>query len=479
MTTNVEKTLQFIEVAVKPSKTDYDYLESFDSAGMVIKAFFSDGSENAVEDYRYSSAPLTTLGRQRIRIEYTFGGIVAKADLYVTVRAIKLPIPSQKDLPVYDGKFKAPIWNDYDSIKMRISGDREAVFAGSYSVKFFTNYGYVFEDGLDSATAVWRIRRASIPAVPVQKNILVANGAPQSPLWDGYLSSLLDVDGELVEVDAGEYTTQFIPTANYEWWDGSTEAKQASWKIGELLVSIPSQINIPQFDGTLKSPEWADFDSEHSTVRVMSHLEAGEYEAVFSLTSGMWADKTTGNRVVKWRIERGIIQEVPKQIGPLVYDGNPKIPYWDNNYDPSKMTVRVDAKVNPGVEYFASFTPTKNYAWWDGSIEPRQTSWHIDSTASTISVEVKYYPKESAIRPSELEIGLSAIYLRRNFSKIQNGDVTTWSYEEASISKDQALFLLTTGQKEVSRSVEDADAMNVDQEFRLTLLELGLSEVDI
>ncbi|WP_336303794.1 hypothetical protein [Dysosmobacter welbionis] len=56
---------------------------------------------------------------------------------------------------------------------------------------------------------------------------------------------------------------------------------------------------------------------------------------------------------------------------------------------------------------------------------------------------------------------------------------TVFTYEEAQMNKDQAMFLLTEGQSSLSKAVADADSMNVDQEFRLTMLELGLTDISI
>lgn len=100
-------------------------------------------------------------------------------------------------------------------------------------------------------------------------------------------------------------------------------------------------------------------------------------------------------------------------------------------------------------------------------------------------MELVYVHAESTIRPPEIEVGVTTVYLRRNFVETQRQEPereetqTIWTYEEAQMSKDEALYMLTSGQSDNTKSIEDADAMNVDQEFRLTLLELGLSEADI
>lgn len=77
------------------------------------------------------------------------------------------------------------------------------------------------------------------------------------------------------------------------------------------------------------------------------------------------------------------------------------------------------------------------------------------------------------------------MYLRRNIVETQRNEMegkeptTIYTYEEAQLTKDEALFILTEGQSSHAKAIEDTDAMNIDQEYRLTLLELGLSETDI
>ena len=477
--TNNSKELQSIKITEQPLKTEYRYLESFDPSGMTVMAYFSDGSESVVEDYKYSATAFTTLGRQRIAVEYTFDGVTKSTELSVKVQAIEISTPSQKEIPRYNGLFINPSWSGYDSIKMRISGDVSGTFAGSYEARFTANYGYVFTGGFESVTVAWKINRAVILEIPKQNNVLYVNGYLQSPSWDSFRGDILSVAGDLTEKEAGVYYAEFSPASNYEWLDGTTAVKKVAWKITELLVSIPSQVNAPRFDGTLKLPEWKNFDSENSRVTVSYQSDAGEYEAVFTLLKGMWADKTYGNKVVKWKIKRGIIVDVPKQVGAPVYDGNPKRPSWDRNYDPSKMEEIVEAQIVPGLEYQASFVPTKNYEWYDENALPKQSTWHIEPAASTVSVEVNFYPRESEFKPSELEVGFETVYLRRNISKVQKEQKTVWAYEEAQMSKDDALFILTNRQANFTQSLEDADAMNVDQELRLTLLELGLFDTDV
>lgn len=65
-------------------------------------------------------------------------------------------------------------------------------------------------------------------------------------------------------------------------------------------------------------------------------------------------------------------------------------------------------------------------------------------------------------------------------------EVESWDGVAQNVRDNYDEFLKKGMDNEVDRSnaalaaaVEDADGMNIDQEFRLTLLELGLSELDI
>ena len=99
-------------------------------------------------------------------------------------------------------------------------------------------------------------------------------------------------------------------------------------------------------------------------------------------------------------------------------------------------------------------------------------------------MELTYIHAGSAVRPPEIEVGVTTVYLRRNIVETEREEMderksTIFTYEEAQMNKDQAMFLLTEGQSSLSKAVADADSMNVDQEFRLTMLELGLADISI
>ncbi len=382
----VEKVLVSIEVATNPTKMTYNYLEKFEPHGMAVTATFSDGSKSAATGYSYPTTEFSTLGQQAVNLDYTFEGVTKSTSLTVTVDPIEVPVPTQKDAPSYDGSTKQPIWNGYDSVKMALGGTTDGVNAGNYTAKFTLVYGYVFPDGSNEAEAEWTISRAVIPALPTQNNALAADGTPKSPTWDGYVVGQLTISGDRFGTEAGDYTAEFTPTDNYQWWDGTTDMKTATWTISSVIVPIPTQKGSLTYTGAAQTPQWDNFDTENSTVQVTPATDAGEHTATFSLLAGMWSDGTTANKTIKWVIGRATIAKIPAQSGMPKYDGNPKTPTWDTNYDTTKMTLSVEAKVNAGTAYTASFTPTPNYQWPDGTIEAKVVTWAIGKGDNAITV---------------------------------------------------------------------------------------------
>ena len=241
----VKKVLVSIAITTQPAKTVYQYQESLDPTGMVVTATFSDGSTAAVLDYTYPTTNFSTLGRQVMKLEYTYEGVTKSTDLVVTVQGKTISVPTQTNIPTYNGSDKTPSWNGYDPLKMEISGVTSASDAGSYTAIFKLSYGYLFPDGTDEARVKWTIDRAVISALPTQTGTLVADGTSKTPSWNGYDTNKMTIGGDTSGTAAGEYTATFTPTSNYKWSDGSTGGKTASWMIGKAANSVtnsPSSI---------------------------------------------------------------------------------------------------------------------------------------------------------------------------------------------------------------------------------------------
>lgn len=79
-----------------------------------------------------------------------------------------------------------------------------------------------------------------IPVVPSQKGTLTYNGEAQMAEWNDLNTEELTLVGASYQTNAGTYTMGFQPKPGYQWWDGTTETKNATWTIGRapLVVSF-------------------------------------------------------------------------------------------------------------------------------------------------------------------------------------------------------------------------------------------------
>ena len=80
----------------------------------------------------------------------------------------------------------------------------------------------------------------TIPVVPSQKGTLTYNGEAQMAEWNDLNTEELTLVGASYQTNAGTYTMGFQPKPGYQWWDGTTETKNATWTIGRapLVVSF-------------------------------------------------------------------------------------------------------------------------------------------------------------------------------------------------------------------------------------------------
>lgn len=84
-------------------------------------------------------------------------------------------------------------------------------------------------------------------------------------------------------------------------------------------------------------------------------------------------------------VERQTISAVPSQSGTLTYTGSALSPSW-TGYDSTKMTIGGDTVKTDAGSYNATFTPTANYRWSDGSTGAKTVAWSIGKAAGSLSL---------------------------------------------------------------------------------------------
>lgn len=229
-----------IDITKAPNKVNYRPGQTFDPAGMEVTATYSNGATLLATGWTYSPTGALAEGTQSVTIVYTEGGVSAQASQAITVQKASFAVPSQGSPLVYTGGQQSPDWTGYDSAEMTIGGTSAATDAGDYQAIFSLKdkVGTEWADGTtEDKTVSWSIGRATVN-VPTQSGSLTYNGSAQSPSWSGYDSSKMTMGGTTSGTNAGSSAANFTTTANYQWPDGTTEAKTVSWSIQKAAGSL-------------------------------------------------------------------------------------------------------------------------------------------------------------------------------------------------------------------------------------------------
>ena len=244
------------------------------------------------------------------------------------------------------------------------------------------------QDAIDVVFDTLKKFALTIDTVPTQGGSLTYTGSAQSPTWNGYNPETLEIGGVTTGTNAGSYTATFTPKEGYQWNDGTTEAKEVTWTIGRATIAaIPSQSGTLTYSGSAQTPSWSNYDSTKMTLGgTTSGTNAGSYNATFTPGANyQWADGTTAAQTVAWSIGRATISTTPAQSGSLTYSGSAQTPSW-SDYDSTQLTIGGTTSGTNAGSYNATFTPTSNYQWSDGSTTAKTVAWTIAKATGSLSL---------------------------------------------------------------------------------------------
>ena len=144
------------------------------------------------------------------------------------------------------------------------------------------------------------------------------------------------------------------------------------------ISTIPTQNGTLTFTGSEQSPSWNNYNPDTLTLGgVTTGTNAGTYTATFTPKEGYkWSDDTTTAKEVTWTINRATISGIPTQNGSLTYTGEAQTPTW-NNYNTAQLTIGGEQSATAAGSHTATFTPTSNYRWSDGTTEAKSVVWTI------------------------------------------------------------------------------------------------------
>ena len=114
-------------------------------------------------------------------------------------------------------------------------------------------------------------------------------------------------------------------------------------------------------------------------------------------------------------VSRAVISTVPSQSGSLTYTGSALSPSW-NNYNSAQLTIGGTTSATNAGTYAATFTPTSNYEWSDGTTAAKRVSWTIGKAAGSLSIS-----------PTSLTLNTSNPTGKITVTRAGNGTITAES----------------------------------------------------
>lgn len=125
-----------IAVTAAPGKIAYKVGETFDPAGMVVTATYSNGATLKCTGYNYEPSTPLAVSDTKVTIQYTEGGVTKTATQAITVTRTALAVPTQSGTLTYTGDAQSPTWSGYDADKMTLGGETSGTDASSYNATF-------------------------------------------------------------------------------------------------------------------------------------------------------------------------------------------------------------------------------------------------------------------------------------------------------------------------------------------------------
>lgn len=156
--------LASIAIITPPDKTQYRPGQTFNPAGMTVRATYSNGATAVATGWTYSPSGALAEGTESVTILYTEGGVTAQAQQAVTVQKANITVPTQSGGLTYNGGPQSPTWNNYDTAEMTIGGVTSGTNAGSYNAQFSLKdtVGTQWADGTTGdKTVAWSIQKAA------------------------------------------------------------------------------------------------------------------------------------------------------------------------------------------------------------------------------------------------------------------------------------------------------------------------------
>ncbi|NLT49260.1 MAG: hypothetical protein GXX92_12680, partial [Clostridiales bacterium] len=320
-----------IELSGSLGKTVYNAFESFVPTGLVVTAYYNDGSSEVVTNdvtFTYANGSSVFHAGETF-IDISYGGKNVTYD-GLTVNKLQVVIPTVTNDPLtYNGEVQSPTIATDDAYTIT---DNSKTNAGDYTatVALKDTENYEWTDGkTDNLSLAWSIGQKTLT------------------------------------VGAGTYAVS-------KTYDGTTTAGTASGSLALTEIVGNDDVSI-----TVDS------------VPVYPAADAGTYTLALSvsLTGEDKDNYVLGSATYDFagaEIEKAKITKPSVTSGTLTYDGTAQSPNIATN---AAYTISGNSETNAG-DYTATvtLTNTDNYEWADGSNTPLSLVWAIEKANPTIEV---------------------------------------------------------------------------------------------
>ena len=151
-----------------------------------------------------------------------------------------------------------------------------------------------------------------------------------------------------------------------------------------IIEEFPTVSGVYTYSGVEQTVVLNDYDPEKMVIQSgNTGTNAGDYTAIVAPKYGMhWPDNSTDPIELNWTIHKASITIVPSQSGTVTYTGTARTPAW-SDYDENKLALTGDTSGVDAGTYTATFTPTSNYQWGDGSTTGKNVDWVIQKASIT------------------------------------------------------------------------------------------------
>ena len=251
--------------------------------------------------------------------------------------------------------------------------NHKATVVGSYTAKATPTSNYAWPDGkTDTRNVSWSIGLNKSCSVTKASDVAYDGNSHNG--YTAYSSGNMDWSGTYTATNAGTYKFTCTPKTGYAWSDGSTGAKEFTWKITRAKSCYVTKSSDQTWTGS-KLLGYTAYSKDILTwTGTYEATSAGTYKFYCEPKANYaWSDGSTDKKTFEWKI-------LPKKDatassnGNHEYNGSPYTGVTGSNvewYDGHEIS-----QTEPGT-YTCWAKPLTNHAWSDGSTSGKSFSFTI------------------------------------------------------------------------------------------------------